>query len=38
VEAAANFAIEKAQIQKDGEDNLTWGEFVKRSSAKEQLF
>ena len=38
VEAAANFAIERAQKQKEGEDNLTWGEFVKRSSAKKKLF
>lgn len=37
VEAAANFAIEKAQKQKDNVDNLTWGEFVKRSSAKKKL-
>ncbi|MFM9709696.1 hypothetical protein, partial [Streptomyces galilaeus] len=26
VETAATFAIEKAQNQKDGVDNLTWGE------------
>jgi len=32
VEAAANFAIEKAQSQEDGKDNLTWGEYVKRSA------
>ena len=31
VEAAANFAIEKAQSQQDGKSNLTWGEFVTKS-------
>ena len=38
VEAAANFAIEKAKKQKDGVDNLTWGEFVKRSAGNKKLF
>jgi len=38
VETAANFAIEKAQAHKAGADNLTWGEYVKRSSAKKKLF
>ena len=38
VETAANFAIEKAQSQKDGEDNLTWGEYIKRSSNNQKLF
>lgn len=37
VETAATYAIEKAQAQKDGADNLTWGEYVKRSSAKQKL-
>ncbi|HEY1111915.1 MAG TPA: hypothetical protein VGE66_00075 [Chitinophagaceae bacterium] len=32
VETAANYAIERAMAQKDNQDNLTWGEFVKRSS------
>jgi hypothetical protein len=32
VETAANYAIEKARSQEDGKDNLTWGEYVKRSS------
>ena len=32
VEAAANFAIEKAQSQQEGKNNLTWGEYVKRSA------
>ena len=33
VETAANYAIEKAQAQDEGKDNLTWGEYVKRSSS-----
>ncbi|MEP6628493.1 MAG: hypothetical protein ABJA32_10940 [Ginsengibacter sp.] len=37
VEAAANFAIDKAQHQEDGKDNLTWGEYVKRSAAGKSL-
>ncbi len=37
VETAANYAIEKAQSQKDGVDNLTWGEYVKRGAAKQPL-
>lgn len=38
VETAANFAIEKAKSWKEGKDNLTWGEFVKRSAAKKKLY
>jgi len=38
VETAANYAIERAIEQKDGMDNLTWGEYLKRSTAKEKLF
>jgi hypothetical protein len=38
VETAATYAIEKAQAQKDGQDNLTWGEYVKRGSAGKKLF
>ena len=38
VETAANFAIEKAQTQKEGEDNLTWGEYIKRSSNNQKLW
>lgn len=34
VETAASFAIEKALAHKEGEDNLTWGEYVKRGSNK----
>ncbi|MEO6916498.1 MAG: hypothetical protein ABI151_13465 [Chitinophagaceae bacterium] len=37
VETAANFAIEKAQAQDPGIDNLTWGEYVKRSSSGKPL-
>ena len=38
VETAATFAIEKAMGQEDEKDNLTWGEYVKRSSLKESLY
>ena len=37
VEAAANFAIEKAQSYEEGKDNLTWGEYVKRSVERKPL-
>ena len=37
VETSANYAIEKAMANKEGEDNLTWGEYVKRSSTKMNL-
>jgi hypothetical protein len=37
VETAANFAIEKALANKEGADNLTWGEYIKRGSAKQSL-
>ncbi len=38
VETSANYAIEKAQAQEDGKDNLTWGEYVKRGSAGKKLY
>ena len=38
VEAAATFSIEKAQAQVEGADNLTWGEYVKRSANKQTLY
>jgi hypothetical protein len=38
VETAANYAIEKALEHEEGKDNLTWGEYVKRSSARENLY
>ena len=37
VETAAIFAIEKVEQQDDKKDNLTWGEYVKRSAAKKTL-
>ncbi len=37
VETAANYAIEKALSLKEGQDNLTWGEYVKRSSGGKAL-
>ena len=33
VETAADYAIERAKKQKDGRDNLTWGEYVKTGAA-----
>jgi len=38
VETAATYAIEKALEHKDGKDNLTWGEYIKRSSNKKKLY
>ena len=38
VETAASYAIEKALAHEDGKDNLTWGEYIKRSAAKVPLF
>lgn len=38
VETAANFAIDKAKAWKEGKDNLTWGEFIKRSINKKSLY
>ena len=37
VETAANYVIERAMALKDNQDNLTWGEYVKRSSAGQPL-
>lgn len=37
VETAANYAIERALMHQDGLDNLTWGEYLKRSVAKNSL-
>jgi glutathione synthase/RimK-type ligase-like ATP-grasp enzyme len=37
VETAANYAIEKALAHQPGADNLTWGEYIKRSSSKTKL-
>ncbi len=38
VETAATFAIEKAQSQEDGKDNLTWGDYVKKSADGKILY
>ena len=38
VETAATYAIERAEEQDDKKDNLTWGEYVKRSAAKKKLY
>ncbi len=38
VETAATYAIEKAQAHVDGADNLTWGEYIKRSANRQKLF
>lgn len=37
VETAATYAIEKAQAYETGKDNLTWGEYVIKSSTKQAL-
>ena len=37
VETSANFAIEKALAYEEGKDNLTWGEYVRRSADKISL-
>ncbi len=38
VETASQYAIERAQAHIDGADNLTWGEYIKRSSTKQTLY
>jgi glutathione synthase/RimK-type ligase-like ATP-grasp enzyme len=37
VETAAVYAIERALDSKEGLDNLTWGEYVKRSAVQKPL-
>ena len=37
VETAANYAIERAMENKEGLDNQTWGEYVKRSTTGQTL-
>ena len=37
VETAANYAIERALNQKEGQDNLTWGAYIKNSAAGKSL-
>ena len=38
VETAATYAIERAQEQDPGKDNLTWGKYVKHSTLHETLY
>ena len=38
IENAANYAIERAKSQVDGKDNLTWGEYIKRSANGKNLY
>jgi hypothetical protein len=38
VEAASTFAIEKAKSYENGKDNLTWGEYVRRSVDGKKLY
>jgi hypothetical protein len=38
VETSANYAIEKAMSNDPNADNLTWGEYVRRSANKTPLF
>lgn len=37
IETAANFAIEKALAQVPGQDNLTWGTYIKNSATGKPL-
>jgi glutathione synthase/RimK-type ligase-like ATP-grasp enzyme len=37
VETAAGYAIERALDVKEGLDNLTWGEFIKKSTSQKPL-
>jgi len=37
VDTAATYAIERALAHKQGQDNLTWGEYVKRASNGQPL-
>lgn len=37
VDTAATYAIERALQHQAGQDNLTWGEYVKRSVTKQSL-
>jgi glutathione synthase/RimK-type ligase-like ATP-grasp enzyme len=38
VETAANYAVERAMNHQEGRDNLTWGEYVKRSTSARNLY
>lgn len=37
VETAANYAIERAKAQVDGQDNLSWGKFIETAANKTAL-
>jgi hypothetical protein len=37
VDTAATYAIERALAHQQGQDNLTWGEYVKRSANGQPL-
>lgn len=37
VETSARYAIERAQAHKNGQDNLTWGEYIKTSASGKPL-
>jgi hypothetical protein len=37
VETMATYAIERALEQKGGTDNLSWGEYVRRSANQKPL-
>lgn len=37
VETAANYAIERALSHKDGQDNLTWGDFISQAAAGKKV-
>lgn len=37
VETMANYAIERALAQEPGKDNLSWGEYIKRSSSGKAI-
>jgi len=37
VETASDYAIERAKKIKDGQDNLTWGEYVRTGAAGQDL-
>ncbi|HSR39183.1 MAG TPA: hypothetical protein VLL95_09745, partial [Phnomibacter sp.] len=38
IETSANYAIERALAQEPGKDNLTWGEYIKKSAAHLPLY
>lgn len=38
VETSADYAIERAQAQRDGRDNLTWGEYISQGIGNKGFF